>query len=344
MKERKRILEKTDGGLDIFCYYLGKECLKKMFRSPFRSGDNRPSCHLYLNTPPGEQPFYYLQDFGDSRCSGNAFAVAARMLGMNAATNFKAVLERIDQDLCLGVFEENRGKYSPRQQFDRAAIHQELSKSRTSSIKSFSFTLRDFTPWESEYWDRYGIDASTLLRYDVHSLGSVTFTKADGKTFNVFGSRAIPAYGYFFNEKRGVKVYRPQAANRFLYGGDLPSPYVFGWEQLPPEGGEVFITGGEKDVLSLAAHGFSAIAFNSETAKIPPDKIEELSRRFKRIIFLYDSDETGIKESKLRVEEFKGRFNVSRLELPLRGTKQEKDVSDWFAMGKTACGLQELIH
>ena len=76
MEEYKTILKKTDGGLDIFSYYLGKECLKKKFKSPFRSGDNRPSCHLYLNEPPGEQAYYYLQDFGDSRCSGNAFAIA----------------------------------------------------------------------------------------------------------------------------------------------------------------------------------------------------------------------------------------------------------------------------
>lgn len=61
MEEYKTILEKTDGGLDIFSYYLGKECLKKKFKSPFRSGDNRPSCHLYLNEPPGEQAYYYLQ-------------------------------------------------------------------------------------------------------------------------------------------------------------------------------------------------------------------------------------------------------------------------------------------
>lgn len=34
MEEYKTILEKTDGGLDIFSYYLGKECLKKSSRAP----------------------------------------------------------------------------------------------------------------------------------------------------------------------------------------------------------------------------------------------------------------------------------------------------------------------
>lgn len=108
MEEYKTILKKTDGGLDIFSYYLGKECLKKKFKSPFRSGDNRPSCHLYLNEPPGEQAYYYLQDFGDSRCSGNAFAIAARVLNMSIRNDFKAVLERIDQDLCLESLRRTR--------------------------------------------------------------------------------------------------------------------------------------------------------------------------------------------------------------------------------------------
>lgn len=327
MEEYKTILKKTDGGLDIFSYYLGKECLKKKFKSPFRSGDNRPSCHLYLNEPPGEQAYYYLQDFGDSRCSGNAFAIAARVLNMSIRNDFKAVLERIDQDLCLGVFEENKGKYSSKPQFNRAAIKQEISKNKTSSIKTFMPVIQEFMSWELEYWNKYGIDVNTLRRYHVHSLRSVTFNKADGKSFNIFGSKAIPAYGYFFNDMKGIKVYRPKAENRFLYGGDM-----------------VFITGGEKDVLSLASHGYNAIAFNSETAKIPADKIKLLSQRFRKIIFLYDSDTTGIKESKSRVEEYNGNYNVFRLELPLSGTKQEKDISDYFALGRTTQDLQKLIN
>lgn len=141
----------------------------------------------------------------------------------------------------------------------------------------------------------------------------------------------------------GIKVYRPKAENRFLYAGNLPSPYVFGWEQLPAKGELVFITGGEKDVLSLAAHGYSAIAFNSETAKIPEDKLLELSERFHTIIFLYDTDATGVKESSLRVEEYKNKYNVKRVQLPLAGTKTEKDISDYFALGNSSENFSILI-
>lgn len=109
-----------------------------------------------------------------------------------------------------------------------------------------------------------------------------------------------------------------------MYLGRLPNPYIFGWEQLPASGDMVFITGGEKDVMSLAAHGFSAISFNSETAKIPTDALKDLFSRFRSIIVLFDSDETGIKESASRCEENKDLVSIKRVVLPLKGDKTEK--------------------
>lgn len=55
----------------------------------------------------------------------------------------------------------------------------------------------------------------------------------------------------------------------YIYGGHTGDNYCFGLEQLPSKGDLLFLTGGEKDVLTLAAHGFHAICFNSETSVIP---------------------------------------------------------------------------
>ena len=66
----------------------------------------------------------------------------------------------------------------------------------------------------------------------------------------------------------------------------MPATYRFGMEQMPAKGDMLFITGGEKDVLSLYAHGFNAICFNSETAQIPTSIIESLQLRFRHIILL----------------------------------------------------------
>ena len=112
------------------------------------------------------------------------------------------------------------------------------------------------------------------------------------------------------------------------------SDYSFGLEQLPAKGDTLFITGGEKDVLSLAAHGFHAICFNSETVTIPPTLVYRLTFRFKHIVLLFDMDKTG-RESSCKQEKLLEEFGVKRLLLPLPGTKEEKDISDYFKAGNT---------
>ena len=102
----------------------------------------------------------------------------------------------------------------------------------------------------------------------------------------------------------------------FLYGGSFGENYCFGLEQLPAKGDTLFITGGEKDVLSLAAHGFHVICFNSETVMIPSTLVYRLTFRFKHIVLLFDMDKTG-RESSSRQERLLGEFGVKRLSLPL---------------------------
>lgn len=111
--------------------------------------------------------------------------------------------------------------------------------------------------------------------------------------------------------------------------------YCFGLEQLPSRGDILYITGGEKDVLSLSSHGFNAICFNSETATIPENTLRKLSFMFKHIIVLYDMDKTG-QDSSLKLAKKYNELGVRRLLLPLSGTKEEKDISDYFRMGNTA--------
>jgi GTPase SAR1 family protein len=111
---------------------------------------------------------------------------------------------------------------------------------------------------------------------------------------------------------------------------------------LPAKGDTLFITGGEKDVMSLASHGFHAICFNSETSNIPQNAIRKLSYRFKHIILLYDVDKTGL-ESSLKHEQQLSNLGVKRLVLPLSGTKQEKDISDYFKLGNTGDNFLQLF-
>lgn len=117
-----------------------------------------------------------------------------------------------------------------------------------------------------------------------------------------------------------------------MYGGTIIPPYCFGLEQLPHKGDVLFITGGEKDVMSLYAKGFYAISFNSETANISIDILDSLRLRFKHLVILYDVDEAGVKASKKIQKEYT-KYDLLRMELPLSGQKGEKDIADYFRLG-----------
>ena len=74
--------------------------------------------------------------------------------------------------------------------------------------------------------------------------------------------------------------------------------------------------------------------YRSETVTIPANLIFRLSFRFKHIVLLYDTDKTG-RESACKQEKSLAEFGVKRLLLPLPGTKEEKDISDYFKAGNT---------
>jgi hypothetical protein len=213
-----------------------------------------------------------------------------------------------------------------------------MGMSRLNSLKlrkrqsPIQLSNKFFPQGKKMFRQQYGITPDVLKNYKVFSLKEFKSENNEGKPFGFSSSDAEPMFGY--QGKRHVKTYRPFSEIRFLYGGLLPDNYCFGLEQLPAKGDTLFITGGEKDVLSLVAHGFHAICFNSETSNIPQHIIKKLSYRFKHIILLYDTDKTGL-ESLLKHAQQLADSGVKRLVLPLAGTKQEKDISDYFRLGNS---------
>lgn len=172
------------------------------------------------------------------------------------------------------------------------------------------------------------------------SLKKFSSENNEGKPFSIAATDKEPVFGY--TAKQYVKVYRPHSEMRFLYAGDFGENYCFGLEQLPAKGDLLFITGSEKDVMSLTVHGFHAICFNSETVTIPVGIIHRLSFRFKHIVLLYDVDKAGL-DSSAKQELALKNYGVKRLLLPLAGTKVEKDISDFFRLGNSREDLIKLF-
>lgn len=322
MLRKEEILEKTSNGLNVFRHYI--PCQWRVGRNFFNPlyEDKKASCNIYFDRKAGT---YKLKDFGNDEYSGDCFYFVSKLKGLNCnnASDFVEILKMIDQDLSLGLLEnvETPVPFIP---------EPPISAIPENKSKPYSFLEQKFTRNELEYWQQYGITTEMLKAYKVCSVKEFKSENNEGKSYSIISSALEPTFGY--KSKRYIKLYRPSSKMRFLYGGDIGEKYCFGLEQLPAKGDTVFITGGEKDVLSLATHGFHAICFNSETVSVPTEIIHKLTFRFKHIVLLYDMDKTGL-ESSAKHEKQLSEHGVKRLLLPLPGTKEEKDISDYFRLG-----------
>ena len=303
MIDKEQVLALTQGGRNVFSHYLGFEVnLHKNFRSPFYE-DKRASCHIYYDRKSSSYKFY---DHGDASYSGDCFWFVATLKGMNLKLEFSQILQTIVQDLGLyAFFKDEPVAPDPVSKFSRPTHHSESRIAQERQEREERPYTMDVLPFNDDllnYWAHYGIFEDTLRHFKVRSLKRYESISAEGKKFELKASPTEPIFAYPGIDY--IKLYRPHSAKmRFLYGGRMPAIYCFGMEQIPTKGDMLFITGGEKDVLSLYAHGFNAICFNSETAQIPESIIESLRLRFRHIIILYDADETGMREALRQTEQ-----------------------------------------
>lgn len=335
MIRKDDILRATDKGVQVFRFYLPVNFkVGKNFLNPFYK-DTKASCNIYYDRKGG---VFKMKDFGNEEYSGDCFELVGKLNGLSCKEpkEFVEIMEIINRDLHLGFSSHEEYQVSHYKVPQKAEVITEVPKERVK--RPYTIVQKPYSSLELAFWEKSGIGESVLKQYRVVSLKKFSSENAERKPFSFVSNTEEPVFGYM--GKQFIKVYRPFSQIRFLYAGDLGENYCFGLEQLPAKGDLLFITGGEKDVMSLAAHGFHAICFNSETACIPETLIHRLSFRFKHIILLYDVDKTGLESSAKRERELKS-YGVKRLLLPLSGTKEEKDVSDYFALGN---GRENLIR
>ncbi len=336
---KNEILRRTDNGRQVFEHYSGCTKAHKNFLNP-EYEDTKPSCSFFFSN---EKQIYLYKDHGGD-IAGDCFRFAAGCLGLDCRNQFRMVLECINKDLALYINTDNtamvdfakRNTSVARRPMSAVAT---TSRQKDDALKRYRFVEKHFSLTELAYWKRYGITPETLMIYGVVSLNTYE-SVGDKGTYCYTSTQESPIFGYKGDDF--IKIYRPKEKLRFQFGGKKPRPYCFGLHQLPFRGDMVFITGGEKDVLSLASHGFHAVCFNSETAEINTDILDMLAMRFKHVYVLYDMDETG-KKAMAKAEQDLANYDVKAIYLPLEGTKQSKDVSDYFAEGNTASQLHEIV-
>jgi hypothetical protein len=335
MLNKQALLDRTNNGFEIFRFYIPtKWQLGKNFLNPLYE-DKKASCNVYFNR---NSRTYKFKDFGNDNYSGDCFFFVGQLKGLdcNNSADFVEILKTINRDMSLGLDNSDYTNYVPQSTSQK----NKLTVPEAPKNKPYNIVQQKFSQKELDFWMQSGITPEILKQYKAVSLREFRSENKDGKPFYYTSTENEPLFGYM--GKRYVKIYRPFSEARFLYGGNLGDNYCFGLEQLPTKGDTLFITGGEKDVMTLAAHGFHAICFNSETSTILTGIIYKLTFRFKHIVLLYDADKTGI-EAAIKHEKALAEYGVKRLLLPLSGDKKEKDISDYFRTGNSRKDFRQLF-
>lgn len=150
-------------------------------------------------------------------------------------------------------------------------------------------------------------------------------------------------FGYYGGkDEDGVekwRVYFPAGPCRKkkTFINNWPSSMVQGMSQMPKDGDVLFIQKALKDVASMSALGYQAIAPNSENTALDDSIIAYLEAHFKRLIVFMDNDTAGIASMAKMAEKHP---EIEYYHLPENGPK---DLSDYIkAYGKDKA--RELIE
>lgn len=302
---KENILDKIELH-DAFNHYLqpyhNKGILKqgKHISNPFLSQKQKtPSFNIYESSSGN----WRFKDFA----TGDEGSIFDLVMNLKQC-DFKEALAQINEDFSLGL-------------------------SCDESKKNFTIQLKEeWLDVDLEYWLPYGITSSILKLLAVFPVRQYTRINTKGDPISFTTTKENPIYGYQISDNC-YKVYCPFSSRyRFAWLGNKPDSYIFGYRQLPETGDRVFITGGEKDVLSLFVRNEFAVCFNSETANPPLKIIDNLKARFQEVIVLYDIDATGISQS----IKLSSNCGLQRMVLPKRLiTENGKDIADFFKLGYT---------
>lgn len=284
-------------------YYLGIEVKKGLFRSPLRQ-DNTPTCSFYRNKS-GELIFH---DFsGDFY--GNFIDVVMRKYNVSY---YKAI-DIIAKD--FGIIKGNEETH-------KTFIKESFNKIEKSEPANIRVEIKEFNEKELLWWKEYGITKETLKKFHVYSCKNIFL---NGNLININNNNLI--FGYYGGKKNKLELWRiyfpERTSYRFLT--NWPSKKIQGFNELPKDGKLLVITKSMKDCMCLYSLGIPAIAPNSENLFISKNVLNNLKKRFKYIVVMYDNDLPGISNMKKIKKEFP---ELIYYFIPRK--YEVKDISDFY--------------
>jgi len=304
----------------IYSYYIGHTVkVNKPISSPFRKDDN-PSWGLFRSRS-GDLMW---KDFatGDT---GNVVMFVQNLFNVK----YHKALERIWDD----IIAKNGIKRKP--------IQREPVEKIKASLTVIEIQRKYFTQPDIDYWTKFKINRATLKKFEVTPIQHFW---VNGIQNPLFYTGEQPMYAYKMFDK--FKIYRPLSKTKADKWRTNCGFYdLQGFKQLPESGELLIITKSLKDVMVLHQFGYPSIAPQSENSSIPKKAMDELKKRFKRIVVFFDYDNGGIQGAEKLADKFElNKVFISKHYLDIYGIKDISDFVKEMGLTKTKKLIKELFH
>jgi hypothetical protein len=266
-------------------------------KSLFNPKERTPSMCIYFDKMKG---VYKFKDFSSGK-GGSAIDLVKENSGLTFHQACRMVIEKYN-DFIL----HNNGGYDV-QTFKQA-----------SKYKVTNFKKRSWTTQDQYFWTQFNIGSKLLEEHHVYPLESYLLEKeVDGKNISL-KIKGNYLYGYFQNDGTLYKVYQPKTLDKKFI---KVNNYIQGQEQIQNED-YLLITSSLKDVMSVKSLKLKmdVIAPDSENTMIRSEVMEDLQKRFKKIIVMFDNDDAGIAS----MQKYKERYPFIETAVLF----MSKDVSD----------------
>lgn len=222
-----------------------------------------------------------------------------------------------------------RGLYEYYLSFEKGVIKRKktyINNRDTKSNTIIKVKLRQWKPYDLEYWNEFGISKKFLTFGNIYPISHIFIYKY-GKIYTFSADKYAYVYAENKDDNRTFKVYQPFSEDYKWRNNNDNSVWEL-WNKLPATGEDLIITSSRKDALCIWENwGIPSTCLQSEVVIPKKHVIDELKIRFKNIYVFYDNDPREDNPGQVAALKLCKRHNLINICIP--STFKVKDPSDF---------------
>lgn len=248
---------------------------------------------------------WYYKDFGTGEFYG-VFDYINRKYGINFIGALNKTIEAFKIDL------KQVGGQTPQEEVISSLMTKIIPVMKAKEKTIIQPFIQPWTLIDAKYWNAYNISLDFLESRNTYSCKYVSISKGD-KYYLLEYTKNNPIYCYreLFKGEESYKIYRPFAEKQYKWFYNGQWKILQRYDFLDWIGELCIITKSYKDCDTLAICGFNAVGLQGETNPLSKGNYKILTRRFEKIISLYDNDKQGI----IGAEELKKEYGIQGFQM-----------------------------